>query len=420
MIDKVLVIGAGPGGLASAYYLERAGIPYEVVDRAHIIGSTWASLYPSLTLNTTRYFSHMPDKPFPRSYGVFPTGKQYHNYLVEFAEEHDFNIRLGVDVYSVTPEKHGYRVETSEGTAWYANVIIATGRFNHPYTAHVPELDDYQGVMIHAHDYKGPEQFAGKQILVVGNGPSGLDISIESGERNAPEHPTLLSMRTGLKLKRRYPLGVSKHMWVILAERLPEKMGIKLVDWIESLGFPEGMQKKIRVPTPEMMSSAAGTRGPELIQAVENNEVICVSEPKASDGHRVLVEHLDGVERWHNIDVIILATGYKPALSFLSDEIQFDVDREHWPVRYSSLDYDNPQHLTYGLHRKWDEEKGLTRREIKGYPGLYIVGTFYQGKGAMHNFNIDAELIAHQIKQRTEHLKRNLESGEFTKDFSGI
>ena len=54
--EDVLVIGAGPAGIASAYALEKAGIRYKVIDRAQVIGSTWDSLYPSLRLNTpTRY-----------------------------------------------------------------------------------------------------------------------------------------------------------------------------------------------------------------------------------------------------------------------------------------------------------------------------------------------------------------------------
>ncbi|MCA9910616.1 MAG: FAD-dependent monooxygenase, partial [Anaerolineae bacterium] len=42
-MTDVLVIGAGPAGLSSGYYLQQAGISYEIVDRADHIGSTWAN-----------------------------------------------------------------------------------------------------------------------------------------------------------------------------------------------------------------------------------------------------------------------------------------------------------------------------------------------------------------------------------------
>ncbi|MCA9885168.1 MAG: NAD(P)-binding domain-containing protein, partial [Anaerolineae bacterium] len=110
--EDVLVIGAGPAGIATAYALEQARITYKVVDRANVIGSTWCSLYPSLTLNTSRYYSHMPEAPFPKDYGVFPTGAQYYSYLDDFVKSHDFNIELGVTVHSVTPAGDLWRVET--------------------------------------------------------------------------------------------------------------------------------------------------------------------------------------------------------------------------------------------------------------------------------------------------------------------
>ena len=53
----VLVIGAGPAGINAAYALDKAGLEYRVIDRATVIASTWNSLYPSLHLNTSRFFS---------------------------------------------------------------------------------------------------------------------------------------------------------------------------------------------------------------------------------------------------------------------------------------------------------------------------------------------------------------------------
>src|SRR5687768_2051367 len=130
--DHVLVIGAGPAGIASAYALQQAGIPYKVIDRAEIIASTWASLYPSLSLNTTRFYSHMPKKRFPLHWGIFPKGSQYHSYLLDFVKENQLNIELGVEVLRLSPDGDLWRVETNKGSFLYKAVILATGVWGNP------------------------------------------------------------------------------------------------------------------------------------------------------------------------------------------------------------------------------------------------------------------------------------------------
>jgi len=44
-------------------------------------------------------------------------------------------------------------------------------------------------------------------------------------------------------------------------------------------------------------------------------------------------------------------------------------------------------------------------REVVGFPGLYLVGVYYQGKGAMYNFNVEAEAAIEEIKARFGRLR---------------
>ncbi|MGB1288667.1 MAG: flavin-containing monooxygenase, partial [Aggregatilineales bacterium] len=178
--EDVLVIGAGPAGIATAYALEQAGISYKVVDREQMIGSTWDKLYPSLRLNTSRFFSHMPGMPFPAEYGIFATGRQYHTHLLDFVDKHQFNIHTGIQVERVVPEAGLWRVETSENTQLYRAVISATGVYNNPVMPDIPGLLDFRGELMHSHDFRHPAQMTGKRLLVVGSGPSGVDTAIAS------------------------------------------------------------------------------------------------------------------------------------------------------------------------------------------------------------------------------------------------
>jgi hypothetical protein len=381
MAEDVLVIGAGPAGLASAYYLERAGISYKVVDKAQVIGSTWDSLYPSLRLNTTRFFSHMPEMKFPLRYGLFPTGRQYHDYLLRFAERHRFNIQLGVEVYRVAPEGELWRVESSEGVEHYPAVISATGRFCNPIKPDIPGLDTFTGTVIHAHDFRTPQDFAGKRVLVVGNGPSGVDISIDIGKVSPP---VLLAIRSGITLSPRYPLGLPKHAWVMLAEKLPKRLGSWLEQKVEAVRYRRQEKFGLKLPRDKQPSSAVPYRGPELIWAVRDGIVKPVEAPLRFFGN--CAELADGTQV--QLDAVVLATGYQPVLCQYLD-ILFEADPQGWPLR--------------GLS---EHPNG---REVLGHPGLYLVGVFYKGKGAMYNFNVEAEIAVEQIERRLANIHSKIE-----------
>lgn len=395
----VLVIGAGTAGIVTGYFLQQRGIPYQIVDQAHTVGATWAGLYPSLKLNTSRYFSHLPGKRFPRNWGIFPTAQQYHQHVSDFVAEHNLNVRLGVCVHTVTPENVGYWVETSEGTVWYPVVVLATGRFSNPYTAPIPGLDTFAGIKLHAHDYTHPDQLAGLQVMVVGNGPSGMDIAIETGAHNAPAKPTLLAMRTGITLKRRYPLGISKHGWMLLTDRLPNGLRRRILDWVEDhfSDYPPQRLAQIKTPTPGQASSAASTRGPELIEAVERGDVICVDAPAQIHPHHVTLA--DG--RDVPVEALVVATGYRPALGFLRG-ITITPDDQGWPARFNSrpypIDYRRLAYRgTYAVGTDIDAQFKPLLREVDSHAGLFHVGLYYKGRGTLYNINVEAEVAAAQI-----------------------
>jgi cation diffusion facilitator CzcD-associated flavoprotein CzcO len=376
---EVLVIGAGPAGIASAYALKQRGISYQVVDKAPVISSTWASLYPSLRLNTTRFFSHLPGQRFPWHWGIFPTGREYHQYLTDYAKREGLNIELGVEVERICQEDGGWRVITNRGSHWYPAVISASGRFNQPYAPEFPGMQDFAGALIHARDYVDSSAFAGQQVMVVGNGPSGLDIAVEIGQQNAPQHPALLSMRTGVVLRPRYPLGLPKHLWTIIGDHLPRFIAQPLLMWIENLRFNNLEALGIKTPTENQSSGAASTRGTELIRAVQAGQVRCVDGLHHFERHAVV---LNGGARYE-VDAVILATGYRPVLYQYFD-YNGPRDNYDWPLR--------------------DFSTHPNGREVVGFPGLYLVGVFYQGKGAMYNFHVEADIAAEQIAERLQRL----------------
>ncbi|GAB1420634.1 NAD(P)/FAD-dependent oxidoreductase [Anaerolineales bacterium] len=369
----VLVIGAGPAGIATAYALEKEGISYQILEASQQVASTWDSLYPSLRLNTSRWFSHLPEKPFPLSFGIFPSAKQYHRYVAEYAQERDYNIRFGVKVVSVKPadpaSQAGWLVETDEVIYEVAVVISATGRFGAPIYPAIKGLDRFEGTFIHAHDYHSAKPFQDQRVLIIGNGPSGVDISIDVAQ--SALRPVLLAIRTGIKLLPRYPLGLPKHIWIMIAERLPFDWGYRLMLKVSNLSYQHQERYGLKLPMQES-SSAVPYRGAELLKAVKAGLVFAVDAPIEIYAKSVLLADGATVE----VDAMIACTGYQPVChQYL--EIEYACDDQGWPLR--------------------DQSIRPNGRQVLGHPGLYLVGVFYKGKGAMYNFNVEAQIAAEQI-----------------------
>jgi hypothetical protein len=273
-------------------------------------------------------------------------------------------------------------------------VISATGRFGAPKMPDIDGLDEFQGDVLHGSAYHGPEPFMGKRVMVVGNGPTGVDLAPELG-REPEIPPVLLSMRTGVMLRPRYLYGLPKHAWMIISDWLPDAMGEPLNRHMTNIKF-EGLEEVgIRTPAPDQESTAAGTRGAELIHAVQAGQVICVPGPRRFYGRCVELD--DGST--HEIDAVICATGYQPVLYNYLDEPVEVSDYFDWPVRdeenYTKRDWLPADYFSN------------TAREVKGLPGLYLVGVFYQGKGAMYNFRVEGQIAVEEIEKRLARVPQN-------------
>src|SRR5262245_41033658 len=102
-----VIIGAGPAGLATSHELRVRGIDHVVLERGGTVGFTWASLYDGLVLHTGKHFSALPGMRFPRATPVFPSRKDFFDYLRRFASTFRLPVRTGVTVRAVTPTANG-------------------------------------------------------------------------------------------------------------------------------------------------------------------------------------------------------------------------------------------------------------------------------------------------------------------------
>ena len=73
---SVIILGAGPSGLAAAACLREKGVPFIVLERAGEVGSTWRNHYERLHLHTIKQFSALPGLPWPATVPMYPSREE--------------------------------------------------------------------------------------------------------------------------------------------------------------------------------------------------------------------------------------------------------------------------------------------------------------------------------------------------------
>jgi len=181
--ENILVIGAGPAGLATSACLRREGVAHVVLEREGQIADVWHRHYDRLHLHTTKTYSGLPMMPWPKGAPRYPAREQVVQYLQAYAAEHQVVPRLGVTVHAVQRRGDHFTVDTSAGVMTPRMVVMATGYNGVPKLPSIPGLDSFHGSAIHTGVYKNAAPYQGKHTLVVGCGNSGAEIALDLAEQ---------------------------------------------------------------------------------------------------------------------------------------------------------------------------------------------------------------------------------------------
>jgi putative flavoprotein involved in K+ transport len=175
-----LVIGAGQAGLATSYWLQRAGIEHLLVDRRHTLGGSWPDRWDSFTLVAPNYTLRLPGMFYagPDPEGFMPRD-QVVGYVREYAAFVGPPLRLGTSIDRLSRSSDGFEARSGGTTFEARNVFLATGPYQRPSIPAAARFLSGHIQQLHSSDYRRPDQLAPGAVLVVGTGQSGAQIAEE-------------------------------------------------------------------------------------------------------------------------------------------------------------------------------------------------------------------------------------------------
>jgi cation diffusion facilitator CzcD-associated flavoprotein CzcO len=311
----VVVVGAGPSGLSAALALKDIGIPALVIDRADQVGSSWRGRYDRLRLNTCRPFSHLPDRKFPKGTPMFPSRDQLVEHLQTHADEEGLEFRLGTSVERVDSENGRWAVRTSDEELTTPEVVIATGYESSPLIPDWPGREEFGGQLLHARDYRNPQPFAGKRVLVVGPGCSGMEIAYDLAEGGATK--VWLSARTPPNILLRIgPGGIPGDMVGVAMLHLPTGFADRFARFGRKQDLGDLTEYGLPIPEEGVMSRlkrlgvAPAIVDREVIDAIKEGRIEVVRGVESLDASGVTLADGERVEP----EVVVCATGYRRGL----------------------------------------------------------------------------------------------------------
>jgi thioredoxin reductase (NADPH) len=169
----VIIIGAGPIGLATGIQLKRKGIPFKIIEKGCLVNSLFN--YPTnMTFFSTSDRLEIGDVPFI-SHGPKPTRSEALEYYRRVAESFELPIQLYEAVESLEGVDGDFTVTTSKDVYKAKKVVVSTGFYGSANMMNVPgeELPKVK------HYYDEPHPYAWQKVLVVGGGNSAVDAALE-------------------------------------------------------------------------------------------------------------------------------------------------------------------------------------------------------------------------------------------------
>ncbi len=374
---RVVIIGAGAGGIGLAIMLERAGIDdYVIFEKAAGLGGTWrVNTYPGAECDVP---SHLYSYSFalnPDWSKTFAGQAEILRYLETCAEAAgvDAHLQLGTPVESITwsDDRSRWLVTAADGQQVWAQVVVsAVGMFNAPAHPDLRGLEDFGGSVMHSARWDHDVALEGRRVAVIGTGASAIQIvpaiapivgHLDVFQRS----PAWIMPRSDEPFtadqRRRFaesPLDARRHRHAIY--RFYEGNTVinvddRRVEVLEKFARAH-LENSVRDPvlraklTPDYpVGCKRILLSSDFYPAIQRNNVDLITDP-IDHVTRSGILTVDGAE--HPLDVIVLATGYRATDYLHGLEVVGRGGRR--------------------LHDEWTEPRAYLGMVAAGYPNFFV------------------------------------------------
>ncbi|HUP92305.1 MAG TPA: NAD(P)-binding domain-containing protein [Solimonas sp.] len=320
---RIALIGAGPAGLAAARAFSRLGLPFTGFERhAGIgglwdIGNPWSTMYASAHLISSARRTEFAEFPMPAGTPDYPAHPLLLDYLRAYAQRFDLERHFDFGAQVKAAERlprGGWGLRLDDGSIEeFTHLVCAVGTFSKPSRPAIPGRFD--GEVRHSGEYKNPDIFRGKRVLIVGAGNSACDIAVD-----AVHHARSVdwSVRRGVWFVPKHILGKPADT-LGGAVKLPPRLK-QILDGL-ILKIVIGDPTRLGLPKPDhRLYESHPVVNSLVLHHVAHGDIRVRREPVRYAGNTV--HFSDGTSG--DYDLVLLATGFELDFPFLAgDELNW-------------------------------------------------------------------------------------------------
>lgn len=178
-IYDVLIIGAGPIGIACGINAKKNNLSHIIIEKGCLVNSLYN--YPiNMTFFSTSEKLEIEDIPFVTT-NPKPKRAEALEYYRRIHNKFSLNTKLFEEVLSCEKKGNIFHVTSTKGSYQARHVIVATGFYDTPMLLNIPG-EDLPKV---SHYYNDPHYYAGQNVVVVGASNSSIDAALETYRKGA-------------------------------------------------------------------------------------------------------------------------------------------------------------------------------------------------------------------------------------------